>query len=130
VFLYWFPTSKLLITALLLAIFGTSVVDGATQVKVSASLLTPIAVLTWGLLVFSAGRDHFPQGPQPMWVQELVAESRSHNKGDDCDDSLKSHISSHAIRSIPRTVEQMGSALDGTDFWTTFGISPDVPWVD
>lgn len=79
----------------------------------------------------SAGRDHFPRGPQPGWVQELVAESRAKEvRGFDCDDSLKSHPSSHAIRSLPRTVEQMGSALDGTDFWSTFGLSPDVPWVD
>ncbi|UZJ54525.1 hypothetical protein CBS101457_003845 [Exobasidium rhododendri] len=75
-----------------------------------------------------AGRDHAPQGPQPGWVQELITESRS---------TVVQHIPgtqlghpSTAIRSLPRTVEQLGNALDGTDFWSTFGISPDVPWVD
>lgn len=71
-----------------------------------------------------AGRDHFPQGPQAKWVQELVAESRSGDK------SIQSHSTSTPIRSLPRTAEQLGSALDGTEFWSTFGISPDVPWVD
>lgn len=64
-----------------------------------------------------------------MWVQELVAESRSQKPKDE--GTLKPlPLPRTAIRSIPRTVEQLGLALDGTDFWLTFGISPDVPWVD
>jgi hypothetical protein len=77
-------------------------------------------------LISSAGRGHAPQGPQPGWVQELIAESRSAERKSQGDQSHSASV----IRSLPRTAEQMGYALDGTDFWSTFGIAPDVPWVD
>ncbi|PWN31673.1 uncharacterized protein FA14DRAFT_162608 [Meira miltonrushii] len=64
------------------------------------------------------GRDHIPQGLQPIWVQELINESR------------KSKKESTRIRALPRTPEQLGYALDSSDFWSTFGLFPEVPWVD
>lgn len=58
------------------------------------------------------GRDHPPVGPQVGWVQELIRESGG------------------KVKALPRSVEQMGRGLDGTDFWNTFEITPQVPWVD
>jgi hypothetical protein len=91
-------------------------------------------------------------------VQELIAESRSDHaldNGGEVGEEKKKHKKHHAhrdpIRSLPRSVgecrlfvpsegrwtlmrqcgpEQMGAALDGTDFWSTFGLTPAVPWVD
>jgi hypothetical protein len=65
-----------------------------------------------------AGRGHFPQGPQPSWIQELIAESN------------QNQASATVIRSLPRSVEQLGFAMDGSDFWNTFKLYPKVPWVD
>lgn len=77
-----------------------------------------LIVLTTFLFLFLDGRDHFPQGLQPLWVQELINESR--NKKD----------VSQRIRSLPRTPDQLGYALDSSDFWSTFELYPEVPWVD
>lgn len=67
-----------------------------------------------------AGRNHIPQGTQPRWVQELMAESRQKKAG-------KPYA---PIRGLPRTPEQLGLAMDSSDFWTTFEMCPEVPWVD
>jgi hypothetical protein len=68
-------------------------------------------------LFLTGGRDHFPQGLQPIWVQEMIDESRrSKDKS--------------RIRGLPRTPEELGYALDSSDFWSTFGLFPEVPWVD
>ena len=51
-----------------------------------------------------AGRGKPATGPYPLWVVELMAES--------------------GVRSLPRTPDELGRALDGTDFWQTFGVAP------
>ncbi|PWN51200.1 hypothetical protein IE53DRAFT_314344 [Violaceomyces palustris] len=61
------------------------------------------------------GRDHPPTGPQPKWVSELIQETH------ECAESCR------AVLGLPRSVEQMGSGLEGMDFWTTFDLTPDVP---
>lgn len=63
------------------------------------------------------GRNHPPTGPYPAIVQELLNEKGSN------------------ARALPRSAEEMfeanGSlALDGREFWSTFGLTPDSPWVD
>ncbi|KAI0080934.1 hypothetical protein K474DRAFT_45032 [Panus rudis PR-1116 ss-1] len=44
------------------------------------------------------------KGPHPRWVRELMVEE--------------------GVRVLPRNVEQMGSAKDSRDFWTTFDLDP------
>ncbi|KAF8651886.1 hypothetical protein AX16_004620 [Volvariella volvacea WC 439] len=44
------------------------------------------------------------RGPQPRWVRELMQEE--------------------GIRALPRDVDMLGRALDSTDFWVEFGLSP------
>lgn len=66
-----------------------------------------------------AGRDHPPTGPFPALVHELINEPGC------------------PARSLPRSAETMyemtggtSLALDGRQFWNTFGLTPEVPWVD
>lgn len=68
-------------------------------------------------------------------MQELVAESRKQQKTEsDANTAISSSSPSPSkaalIRSLPRTPEQLGFAQDSTDFWNTFGLYPEVPWVD
>lgn len=65
------------------------------------------------------GRDHPPTGPFPALVDELMNEPGC------------------PARSLPRSAETMfemtnghSLALDGREFWNTFGLTPDVGWVD
>lgn len=65
------------------------------------------------------GKDHPPVGPFPAIVEELMSEPGC------------------PARSLPRSAETMydmtggrSLALDGRQFWKTFGLTPDVPWVD
>ena len=44
------------------------------------------------------------KGPQPRWVRELMNEEN--------------------VRALPRSVEQLGRALDSRDFWNTFELEP------
>jgi len=44
------------------------------------------------------------KGPHPEWVQELMKEA--------------------GIRTLPRSIEKMGRALDSQDFWNTFQLEP------
>ena len=44
------------------------------------------------------------KGPQPRWVRELMKE--------------------HNVRALPRQPEQLGKALDSTEFWDTFKLEP------
>ncbi|CEH15664.1 NAD(P)-binding domain [Ceraceosorus bombacis] len=77
------------------------------------------------------GRDHPPRGPQAQWIQELIRESRGAPPLDEQGNKKPRHPNvDGVIRSLPRSVEQLGHALDGTDFWSTFDLAPDVPWVD
>lgn len=50
------------------------------------------------------GRGKPAEGPQAQWVLELMAEQ--------------------GIRSLPRTVEEMGKGLDSREFWQTAKINP------
>jgi len=45
-------------------------------------------------------------------------------------ESLSEEDPNQSIRALPRSVEQMGKGLDGSEFWNTFGLVPEVPWVD
>ncbi|CAO1630138.1 unnamed protein product [Sympodiomycopsis kandeliae] len=65
------------------------------------------------------GKDHPPTGPFPAIVDELLNEPGC------------------PAKSLPRSAETMyemtggnSLALDGREFWHTFGLTPDVPWVD
>jgi hypothetical protein len=88
-----------------------------------------------------AGRDHPPRGPQPQWVQELIKESQEKHLeksralidglGYATGESDEEPLSyAGPIRALPRSIDQIGSGLDSSEFWSTFGITPDVPWVD
>lgn len=44
------------------------------------------------------------KGPQARWVRELMNEE--------------------GVRALPRSAEQMGRALDSTEFWNTFELEP------
>lgn len=44
------------------------------------------------------------KGPQAQWVLELMRETN--------------------VRALPRSVEQLGRALDSTGFWDTFKLAP------
>ncbi|CAO1621422.1 unnamed protein product [Parajaminaea phylloscopi] len=64
------------------------------------------------------GRDHPPTGPYPGIVQEL----------------MKAH-GSKGVRALPRSSQEMfemnnSLSLDGRAFWSTFGLTPDSPWVE
>ncbi|KIJ52371.1 hypothetical protein M422DRAFT_25992 [Sphaerobolus stellatus SS14] len=62
-------------------------------------------VSAWGDAGY-AGRGKPPTGPHPKWVQELMDE--------------------HNVRALPRGPEQLGKTLDSREFWTTFGLTPNV----
>ena len=72
-------------------------------------LVTDLRVYDWWDLVAAwglPGREGSVElaGEQPRWVMELMEE--------------------RGIRSLPRTPEELGRALDSSDFWRTFGIMP------
>lgn len=72
-------------------------------------LVTDLRVYDWWDLVAAwglPGKEGAVElaGEQPRWVLELMEEQR--------------------IRSLPRTPEELGRALDSTEFWRTFGIMP------
>ena len=45
-----------------------------------------------------------PDGPQPLWVKELMKEQ--------------------GVRVLPRSPADMGRVLDSREFWDVFGLSP------
>ncbi|EPQ52439.1 hypothetical protein GLOTRDRAFT_140193 [Gloeophyllum trabeum ATCC 11539] len=73
-------------------------------------LLTDERVYDWWDLASAWGSGGLSEkgesrsGPQPGWVQELMEED--------------------GIKALPRSPEQIGRALDGREFWRTFGLSP------
>ena len=84
------------------------------------------------------GRNHPPRGPQPKWVQELMMETqRNADKSNEEliegigeQDEENQRVVASPVRALPRTPEQCGSALDSSEFWSTFELTPAVPWVD
>lgn len=66
------------------------------------------------------GRDHPPTGPFPAIVQELM------NSGE---------VGGIRVKALPRSTQELfdmtGShSLDGREFWDTFGLTPDSPWIE
>ncbi|RKO91058.1 hypothetical protein BDK51DRAFT_27101 [Blyttiomyces helicus] len=58
----------------------------------------------------AVGRGKPPVGPHAGWVRELMAET--------------------GVRGLPRTPAELGRALDSSEFWTRFNISPFWPRAD
>src|SRR4051794_34485315 len=71
-------------------------------------LLSDMRIYDWWDLVSAWGNPSTPNGddlgPRPEWVQELMAEE--------------------GIRALPREPSHLGRALDSTEFWRTFNLSP------
>ena len=77
-------------------------------------LLTDLRVYDWWDLASAWGTggaestigstEANPNGPQPLWVKELMKE--------------------RGVRVLPRTPADMGRVLDSREFWDVFGLAP------
>lgn len=89
---------------------ATSATSDSKQKRGERYLLTDMRVYDWWDLVAAWGipgsedPDKQLQGEQPKWVLELMEEG--------------------GVKSLPRTPEMLGRALDSTEFWRDFKLMP------